>query len=321
VKRSILWAADALLVLLLLGLLYMAALSLPTLQLLSRRFDDPALIFLLLSAAATYLLSHGARIVRLTLIVSDANVSLRQLTRVHLYTAGIGLGLPFKLGDAYRAGELALISGGAAKGIILVFVERVFDVALILVLIFFMLAIGIAGSAEYGPVLAASLTFVLLTALALVIVPDNLRRVSSYIIRRYDRNWSVHVLRWIAEVRVVLATTTGLLHGRYASLLVLTVMIWALEAAALAIVLAAFNSGADPLSSLVTFLSSVTEGRTLPDQLSDVSLASLPTAVIAYVSATQVPLLLVAIAAGLQLGAGRWRGRPRNARAVRNEAR
>lgn len=319
-KRIIRWSANGLLVALLLLLAYMGARAVPALEALFARVSGPGFGLAVACAAAIYLASHLVRIVRLALIASDARLSLRLLTRVHLFTSGVGLALPFKLGDGYRAGELALATGSAVRGISLVYVERLFDVAVILLLLAVAVGLGLADSSAYGPVLLASLIFVSVTALVLVLVPDNLRRISSYVIRRYDQEWTVVLLRRIAEVRGVLASTVAMLNGRYGSLFVLTVVIWVLEAMALAVLLAFLSPGVEPLGAVLTFLSSITEGTTLLDRLEPVAVQQLSAAMLAYLAATQIPLLLAAFISGLQLAAGRLTGRPGGWLALRSSA-
>jgi hypothetical protein len=308
VKRILWWSANGLLVALLLLLAYMGVRAAPAVEALFDRGSGPGFVAAVALAGLIYFASHIVRIARLALIASDARLSLRLLTRVHLFTSGVGLALPFKLGDAYRAGELALATGSAVRGISLVYVERLFDVAVILLLLAIAVGFGLADSSAYGPVLIASLIFVSFTALVLVLVPDNLRRISSYVIRRYDQEWTVVLLRRITEIRGVLANTAAMLNGRYGSLFVLTALIWVLEAMALAVLLGILSPNVEPLGAVLTFLSSITEGTTLLDRLDPQAVQQLSGAMLAYLAATQIPLLLVGFVAGLQLGAGRLTG-------------
>lgn len=289
-------------------LLYMAAKAIWTFRFAS--FDGTTLASLaaLLVAGTTYLAGHFLRIARLALIASDARLSLRLLTRIHLFTAGVGLALPFKLGDAYRAVELAAVAGGMIRGITLVYVERVFDVAMILLLLIIAFSFGPPTITSYAPVLIVSLLFVSITLAVLVLLPENLRRMSSYIIRRYEQEWTVGALRRIADVRAVISSTATMLNGRYASLFAFTALIWALEAISLAIVLGFFSSEFQPLTGLLTFLSSITEGETLLDRLSPESLHLLSPAAVVYLGATQVPLVFLAMIAAIQLLGARVRG-------------
>ena len=307
-RPRLFWAWDLVLAAVLLLLLYMAFRSISALNLLLVAGAQLATLASLLAAAAIYFASHFIRIARLALISSDARLSLRLLTRVHLLTSGVGLALPFKLGDGYRAGELARATGSVVRGITLVFVERVFDVAMILLLLVLAGAFGPPLGADYAAVFVASLLFVSITLVVLVLVPDNLRRVSSYIIRRYDQEWTVRILRRIAELRAVIAGTATLLNGRYASLCAFTLLIWALEAMSLAIILGAFASDVEPLGALLAFLSSITEGETLLNRLGALELSRLSSPILAYLAATQIPLAFVALLAGLQLAVSRFTG-------------
>lgn len=290
-------------------LLYMGFHALRALAFMFASGLPAATIGTILVAGIIYFAAHFLRVARLALIASDARLSLRLLTSVHLFTAGVSLGLPFKLGDIYRAGELAAISGGVIRGVTLVYVERVFDVAMILLLLVVALFLGSPLNSGYVPVLLASLLFVSITIAVLVLVPDNLRRISSYIIRRYDQEWTVGALRRMGEVNAIIQGAATMLNGRYASLFAVTLLIWTLEALSFAIIFARLGSDVEPLPGLLRFLSSITEGETLLNRLAPANLPQLASAALAYLAATQVPLLFVSIAAGLQLAADRGKAR------------
>ena len=293
-RLGLFWAALAL-------LLYMAGkavLNLGTGSLAGPMSHSPVA---LAASAALYLASHFVRVARLALITADTRVSLRSLASVHLFTAAVSLAVPFKLGDLYRVIELSALVGGATRGVTLVFVERACDVGLILLLLVAALSFGPAAAGAYGPVLAASLLFVLVTLLVVVLLPDNLRRFGSYVIRRYDRPWSVEVLRRISELRTIIAATAKMLSGRYPSLFAFTFVIWALEASSLTIVLATYAADFHPLGALITFLSSITQGETLLNRLDSAQLAMHSRTALAYLAVTQLPLVAGGLLAGIRL--------------------
>lgn len=258
-------------------------------------------------AVLVYLAGHFARIARVALIAADTRLSLRRLINLHFFTSAVGLALPFKLGDAYRALELSGHVGGLNRGIVIVAVERVFDVALILLLIAVAFAFGSALSPDLAPVLGASIAFVAVTGAALLLLPDNLRRVGSYVIRRYDRPWTIRVLRGIANTRTVIGSVSRMLKGRYSSLFSLTLAIWAFELLSLGLTLNAAGVEGGPIDALLRFLSSITEGATLLDRSGpgDWSWTWAPT--VMYLAATQIPLAFAGLLAGALLLPSRWR--------------
>ncbi len=262
-------------------------------------------VFVFILALLVYFASHFARVVRVALIAADTRLSLRRLINLHFFTSAVSLGLPFKLGDAYRALELAGHVGGLTRGIVVVGVERVFDVALILLLIAAAFAFGSALSPDLAPVLAASILFVAVTAAALLLLPDNLRRIATYVIRRYDRPWTVRVLRGIANARTVVGSVSRMLKGRYSSLFSLTLVIWTFELLCLGLILNAAGVDGGPVDALLRFLSSITEGATLLDRSGDWSWTLEPT--LMYLAATQIPLAFAGLLAGATLFPSRWR--------------
>ena len=255
----------------------------------------------LLFAAATYLASHLLRVARLALIAANDRVSLRRLGAIHLFTAGAGLAIPFKLGDVYRAVELSAAVGGAVRAVTIIFVERMLDVGLILLLLLLAIASGPARAADYGPVLTASSAFVVLAVFAVALLPDNLRRLAGFIIRRYDGSWTVAALRRITEARAVVHGAALMIGGRYAPLIALTMLIWMFELLSMGIVMVGASADVAPLGTLISFLSAVIRGDTLLDNLPpSAAFRRIPEAM-GYLVATQVPLVFAALLAGIGL--------------------
>jgi len=252
----------------------------------------------LLAAATFYLAGHLLRVARLALLTGDASLSLRLLATLHFWTATISLIIPFKLGDGVRVLALAGVKRSYSSALALVWLERVFDAAVFVPLMIAAAVFAPAVLSDYVGLLLITGAFVLGTVGLMVLAPDNLRRIGTYVFRRYDNPSTVLVLRLIAVTRDFLSHIIDRVGGRVALLLAYSVFIWAAEVFALWLVLRALSTRLEPVSTLLTFISSVAEGRTLP-----ASVTGLGTDV-TYVFATQVPLFLCGLIASWYFG--RW---------------
>ncbi|WP_227459037.1 hypothetical protein [Cupriavidus pauculus] len=81
-----------------------------------------------------YLSSHLLRALRLTMLAGNHEISLRRLTLVHYFASGVSLLLPFKLGEVYRVVELRTVIGDLRRSMVTVWIERGFDVGVLLAL-------------------------------------------------------------------------------------------------------------------------------------------------------------------------------------------
>ena len=257
-------------------------------------------------AGLAYLSSHMLRILRLALLVGAWRVGMRTLGSFHLMTAAVSLVAPLKLGEVYRIVELGNIVGGHVRAAVIVWWERTFDAAAILLLIVVVLfGSGSTKPTTYGVALLA-LAFILVTAIVVTIAPENLRRLSVFIIRRYDSPDTVPFLRGIDLVRRSIEEAPRIVHAKIATLSTLTALIWGAEAICFAIVFPELRGTLDMvLSALLSFLSAVTTGETLLSVLGvdgplDVHLLS-------YFSATQVPLAFIGFLAALHYAPRRLR--------------
>ncbi|MDB5685594.1 MAG: hypothetical protein JWR77_183 [Rhizorhabdus sp.] len=261
----------------------------------------------LIAAALAYLAGHVIRIVRLALLIGDSRLSLRQLIAVHFFTSAVNLGLPFKLGELYRIGELSTVAFGAFNALVAVWVERCFDISLVLLLLLLAIGFGPASSGAYLAVLLISLLFVTVTLVVVTLVPDNLRRLGNHIIRRYEADWTIEALRRIAQARGLFRQLSRMLQGRYASLAVCTLMIWMFEGLSLALILIGRATPSAPITGLLTFLSSTVEGQTLPTRFAALRMGEVTEMTMTYLMATQIPLLFAGLAAGIFLARQRIR--------------
>ncbi|WP_188053209.1 flippase-like domain-containing protein [Sphingosinithalassobacter sp. CS137] len=258
---------------------------------------------LMLLATILYLGSHLLRIARLALIIADPRCSLRVLTSFHFWAAAASLAIPFKLGDALRAGALAAVVGGTRHGVTFVWIERLFDAAIFMPLLLVVALLAPGSIGIFGGFLALTIVFVLASFGMLLLAPDNLRRAATFILRRYNSHASIAALHLIKTARSFLSEAVDKLRGRTPLLLAYSLFIWIAELAALWIVLLATSGGQDPVVALLAFFSSVVEGRTLPSSL-DGGVARPFDLGVGYVLVTQLPLALCGLLASWHFG--RW---------------
>ena len=250
----------------------------------------------ILLAACLYALGQLMRIVRLALLIGNARLSLRRLTSFHLFTVGVALGTPLRLGDLFRAIELGRMTGGVVAGLTYVWIERVLDAAIILPILLVEIGSGESGAiGRYLGIAVFTFLFIVASILMVALLPDNLRRMGTYLIRRHEGYWTIWVLRRIDEARATIRRIPAIVRGKVASLAALTVLVWCFEIGGFVVVMLAWRRDVDPLGGLLAFLSQTTAGGTLPDMLAPgVGLGS---AVIAYLAASQVPLAIIAVIA------------------------
>jgi hypothetical protein len=255
----------------------------------------------LLLAGVIYLSSHALRILRLALLIGGWRVGFRAIAGFHLMTAAVSLVAPLKLGEVYRAVELSNLVGGLIRAVMIVWWERAFDISLIFLIL--LLALARSSGAvpdEFSGVVAISVAFIAVTALIFFVLPDNLRRASVLIIRRYDDKRTVPVLRVIDAVRRAINEAPQLVHAKVAALATLTALIWICEIACFAIVLSALGGTlASAPDALLSFLSAITRGQTLLSALDGHPAGILSAGLLAYLAATQVPLALIGLGAAV----------------------
>ncbi len=254
-----------------------------------------------------YLAAHGFRILRLGMLIGGWRVGLRTIAFFHLMTAGVSAALPLKLGEVYRVVELTSLAGSFTRSVLIVWWERAFDVAVILLILAFAFAsTPVSAHAPFYAITMAAGAFILGTAVIFFVAPDNFRRLSLLIIRRYDSPRSVALLHALHTARAAIQEAPSLVHNKLPSLITLTALIWACEIVCFALLLPAANGVIGAAAEhLVSFLSTITLGETLISALNNENNQSLN-----YVAATQIPLAVIGLGAGLMYAAIRLKRGP-----------
>jgi hypothetical protein len=161
-------------------------------------------------------------------------------------------------------------------------------------------------SQQFAGVAILTSAFLILTALIFFVVPDNLRRLSVLIIRRYSFPQTVPILRVLDFARRSILEAPRMVQAKMASLVTLTAFIWLCEVACFAIALPNVTPAA-ALDSLLSFLSVVTRGGTLPGMLG--AEQEVNPSVLAYLTVTQIPLLFAGMVAAFRYTAWRLKAR------------
>jgi hypothetical protein len=211
-------------------------------------------------AASLYLLSQAIRAVRLAIIVGDPGKSLRQLVQAHFVGASASFCLPYKIGDLLRIIELSFVlrrdgNLGLWRGILVMWIERVYDALPIALLLLFLGAtVGKEAFIIVAPILAALVTFIIVTLLTFFVLPENLDGLALFLARRYHGARVVTILRSIDRLYRLTADAKRMLHRKHITLLTCSTLIWAGEIATVSLI---FDQGTlrGSATDLLRFLS------------------------------------------------------------------
>jgi len=194
-----------------------------------------------------YGLAHALRAVRLGVLLGAGRA--RRLLGLYFYTAACSAVIPFKLGELVRINEIAWWSGSYWRGLLIVWIERVFDVVAIGGMALFILGTGAQEPKDIGLLLWAIGGFVFLTVLFFFIVPEQLCGLNLHVMRSYRGRKAVHILRMLDSCYQLFDQVRPLLAGKLVTLSLLTLFIWGAELLAVAML---FDS--NPWQGAVTSL-------------------------------------------------------------------
>ncbi|MDY7545040.1 hypothetical protein QN360_12395 [Glaciimonas sp. CA11.2] len=191
----------------------------------------PAALSVFMPSILIYGLGHLLRAIRLGVLLGAGQA--RSLLAMYFYTAACSAIIPFKLGELVRINEIAWWSGGYWRGLLIVWIERVFDVIALGTMVVLIIGTGAEEPKDIGLLLWAISSFVFLSVLFFFILPEQLCSLNLHVIRSYRGKKALRILRMIESCYELFDQVRPLLAGKLITLSLLTFFIWVAELLAL----------------------------------------------------------------------------------------
>ncbi len=186
-------------------------------------FENP---WLLLPVLILFVMVHGAKSIRLYLIVIDEKIPFTRFLLLYCFTTLVNLIVPFKLGEFFRVFVFTKATGSFRVGFLSVLLDRFFDtVALVLILLPFELLKG--GTVSDSTLLLTA--FVVVSVFAYVSFLSFYTYLNRYLIMNRSSGGAMMSLRLLELMRSGYTYVKRLIHGRYALLVIFSFVAWLLE--------------------------------------------------------------------------------------------
>jgi|GEM_PF-3537827 len=204
----------------------------------------PLVVGVVVGAGLAYLGAHVLRAIRLFLLLNDGQLRLGRVAVAHLHAAGVSSLIPFKLGELYRIAIIGSACGDPLRAVVAVWIERVYDIAAV-ILLFSVISFATGAILPgLGLFLALAAAFLLLSFLIFLVLPENLGLLKRYLVLRHNKPWVVRVLAMIDCGHRLLRTASAVWHHRIATIIWLGMAIWILDMTAILIVVGGLDAAA-----------------------------------------------------------------------------
>jgi hypothetical protein len=187
-------------------------------------------------ALAFYLASQLLRAARIAMLCLDDRTMMRRLVAVHLVTLMPGAILPLKSGELLRAAGFVLMAPNRVAGALVWIIERTADSITLAILLVVLTALGPAE-----PEMRLLIITLFLFAFSVLGSGLAIREIVPFLhddllLRSRSPN-GLKALRLVIASRSLVASAQTMLKGRVSLLVLLSVMIWILELACVAVLL------------------------------------------------------------------------------------
>ncbi|WP_218690957.1 lysylphosphatidylglycerol synthase domain-containing protein [Citrobacter braakii] len=192
------------------------------------KYDFISFTTTLIVPTIAYIVAHFLRAIRLGVLLKAQKI--RKLLSLHFYTAACSAVIPFKLGELVRINEVSRWENNYCKGILIVWIERIFDVIALSV---FALLIFLSGGAQvlegmWG-LLWIMLAFVFFSIIMFFVLPEQLSALNLHVIRSYSGRKAIKILHLLDIISSVLDKVRPIFSERILTLSILTIFIWIFE--------------------------------------------------------------------------------------------
>lgn len=192
-------------------------------------------LILALSSCLLIILAHLFRVVRLSLLWPDG--SFKTIFIGHSVSIAAGSTIPFKLGEIARFLIIGHLNGSLRSGLKAIWAERIADAVFILFAILgVVLAFGSLGTlqAQAAPILIV-LGFLFLSGLVFLALPSTLVWARLLLLKSKEREYALMLMRATILLGTFIDRVPAILVSRFGPIVLLTTLIWSLEAIAIAL--------------------------------------------------------------------------------------
>lgn len=181
------------------------------------------------AALLLYGLAHALRAVRLYLILGVGQIRFTTLFGYQVFIALCSLATPFKVGDGVRALELYRLNGNDLRGILAVWIDRLFDVAIIVVILLLFLWSGRTSGAVHLVLMMSGL-FLFGSIAAVLILPGGVASLArSLVVLRGERRFVLVLLGLCRRFLDLIRRVPTFDRATFSLLSIITLAIWAFE--------------------------------------------------------------------------------------------
>lgn len=209
------------------------------LQLVSLSSVDAQMIDVpvLLVAISLIVLAHLVRVARLSLLWPDG--TLETIFIGHSISIAAGSTIPFKLGEIARFLIIGHLNGSLRSGLKAIWAERISDAIFILFAILGALLafVSLEELREQSSRILIVVTFLSLSALVFLALPSTLRWLRLVLLRSKENEVVLAVMRASVLLGTFIDRVPEILSARFGPIVILTTLIWSLEAITIAICL------------------------------------------------------------------------------------
>jgi len=179
-----------------------------------------------------YLISHIFRSIRLMIMFSEKNLSLKKIINIQFTSNGINLLLPFKIGEIYRISLFARECSDSSKALYVIICERLIDLFLLIFLLFTILLVlnySSVGYPELTNIFKLSLILILISLLLIFVLPENIKELRLIFAKHFSGNITLYILEGLKNIDKSLGDLLKILRDGRTTLFTLTSIIWLCE--------------------------------------------------------------------------------------------
>ncbi len=176
-----------------------------------------------------YFTSHFFRVLRLVILSSDSEISIKDLALEQFKANGVNLIIPFRLGESYRVIAFKKFFGSYSRSLIILLCERMLDIILITFILFFASFFSDIHFNFIRNIIYISVILMVLLLLIYFVMDELMSIIHKIFLGKNTNKTNLAIVKFTGSFIRIINQTKIIFKSKISSCFAITFIIWSME--------------------------------------------------------------------------------------------
>jgi uncharacterized protein (TIRG00374 family) len=176
-----------------------------------------------------YFTSHFFRVLRLVILSSDSEISIKDLAFEQFKANGVNLIIPFRLGESYRVIAFKKFFGSYSRSLSILLCERILDISLITLILFFASYFSDVHFVFIRNIIYISVALMALLLIIYFVLDELISIIHKIFLGKKTNKTNLTIIKLTGTFIRVINQTKIIFKSKISSCFAITFIIWSME--------------------------------------------------------------------------------------------